>query len=109
MLVADKNGGFEINTKVELDYEQWDQITLKNLLNAYEMQLFEFYRYLNMVGNDRYDDGWVETMLEEANEMMKHLEYVIDYYSVPDANYCDQIRDRYAAKRRIAKMGANIG
>lgn len=106
MLVADKNGGFNVNTTVELDYEQWDKITLKNLLNAYEMQLSEFYDYLGKVGNNRYDEDWVETMLEEANDMMIHLERVIEYYSVPDANYCDQIRDRYYAKRRIAKMGA---
>ena len=105
MLVADKNSKFEIDTKIELDYDQWDKITLKNLLNAYEMQLSEFYSYLEKVGNSRYDEDWLESMLEEANDMMDHLERVIQYYSTPDANYCDQIRDNYAAKRRIGKMG----
>lgn len=106
MLVADKNGGFNVDTMVELDYDQWDKITLKNLLNAYEMQLSEFYDYLGKVGNKRYDEDWVETMLEEANDTMIHLERVIEYYSTPDANYCDQIRDHYSAKRKIAKMNS---
>lgn len=105
MLVADKNGKFDINTTIELDYEQWDKITLKNLLNAYEMQLSEFYDYLAKVGNKRYDEDFIERCLEDCNDIMAHLERVIDYYSTPDANYCDQIRDHYVAKRRIAKMG----
>lgn len=105
MLVVDKNGGFDLDSSVNLDYDQWDRLTLKNLLSSYDSQVKEFYRCLDMLGDDHRDQDWVENMLEEANDIMTHLERVIEYYSVPDANYCKQIRDNYHANRRIAKMG----
>lgn len=104
LVVKDKNGGFKVDRMVELDYDQSDRITLKNLLEAYDSQVKEFYRCLDMIGNDRYNEDFVERCIEEANDMMFYLASVIEYFSTPDANYCAQIRANYEAKRKIASL-----
>lgn len=104
LAVNDKSGGFNIDRMIKLDYDQADRITLKNLLDAYDSQVKEFYRCLDMISDDRYDEDFVEKCLEEANDIMSHLERVIEYYSVPDTNYCEQIRADYEAKRKMSRM-----